>query len=207
MRNQKGISMIALIITIIVIIILAAIVIGSAVNTPEQANWAKFCGNYAEIQSAVASKTAEVYGEIALNPAINPKPSMEQIRAYVCTQNNPGDLHGPSATVADEYDTSSDPDGMIDWPRDGKTYLRFNVVAGKSNYIPILNNSNQLGIDGFTFEQDSWVINNKGLLFYAPGMTNPSDTTSDRVYYGPTSFGSVSDTFDISAISAPATSE
>jgi hypothetical protein len=41
MREKKGISLIALIITIIVIIILAAIVIGVALNTPESANRAK----------------------------------------------------------------------------------------------------------------------------------------------------------------------
>jgi hypothetical protein len=202
--------MIALIITIIVIIILAAIVIGSAVNTPEQANWAKFCGNYAEIQSAVASKTAEVYGEIALNTAINPKPSMEQIRAYVVTQVNPGDSYSPDPVDQDNYTGTSD--GMIDWPRNGKTgYIKFESVSGKPNYMPIKNESNQLEIDGFDFGDDDWVINNKGLLYYAPGMTNPSDTTADRVYYGPTAFGNVSDTFPIQAVSvsvpeAPSTS-
>ncbi len=85
MKNQKGISLIALIITIIVIIILAAIVIGSAVTTPEQANWAKFCGNYAEIQSSVSTKSAEAYGKYMLNTAIEAKPSMDQVLYNVVT--------------------------------------------------------------------------------------------------------------------------
>jgi hypothetical protein len=86
MKNQKGISLIALIITIIVIIILAAIVISSAVKTPESANWAKFCGNYSEIQSAVSTKTAEVYGKAMLDTSITVKPTMEQVLASVVSE-------------------------------------------------------------------------------------------------------------------------
>jgi type II secretory pathway pseudopilin PulG len=64
--KNKGISLIALIITIIVIIILAAIVIGVAMSTPESANKAKFLGDISEIQHDVAIKRAE-----NLTPAIN----------------------------------------------------------------------------------------------------------------------------------------
>lgn len=66
MKKQKGISLIALIITIIVIIILAAIVVASALNTPGQANWAKFTSDYSEIQNAVTAAYADVYGRYAL---------------------------------------------------------------------------------------------------------------------------------------------
>jgi type II secretory pathway pseudopilin PulG len=64
--QKRGISLIALIITIIVIIILAAIVIGVAMSTPESANKAKFLGDISEIQQDVAIKRAQ-----NLTPSIN----------------------------------------------------------------------------------------------------------------------------------------
>jgi Tfp pilus assembly major pilin PilA len=68
-RKQKGISLIALIITIIVIIILAAIVIGVALNTPENANRAKFASDISEVQHAVKVKLAENYNQFVTNPS------------------------------------------------------------------------------------------------------------------------------------------
>jgi Tfp pilus assembly major pilin PilA len=66
--QQNGISLIALIITIIVIIILAAIVIGVALNTPENANRAKFASDMSEVQHAVKVKLAENYNQFVTNP-------------------------------------------------------------------------------------------------------------------------------------------
>jgi type II secretory pathway pseudopilin PulG len=68
MKKQKGISLIALIITIIVIIILAAIVIGVAVKTPEKASLAKFSNDLTEIQQAVATKLADNHMQYVTNP-------------------------------------------------------------------------------------------------------------------------------------------
>jgi type II secretory pathway pseudopilin PulG len=68
MKQSKGISLIALIITIIVIIILAAIVIGVALNTPESANRARFASNMSEIQHAVKVKLADNYNQFITNP-------------------------------------------------------------------------------------------------------------------------------------------
>lgn len=66
MKNQKGISLIALIITIIVIIILAAIVITMSLKTPEQANFAKYCNAIGELQE----KVTVCYGEVFTNHTI-----------------------------------------------------------------------------------------------------------------------------------------
>ena len=52
-RNERGISLIALIITIIVIIILAAIVIGGVFKTPNDAKFANFCQEYDRVQTAI----------------------------------------------------------------------------------------------------------------------------------------------------------
>ena len=67
MKNERGISLIALIITIIVIIILAAIVIGSVLNAPDEANFAKYCQDYSEIQSAVSTQAAVLFGQKAVS--------------------------------------------------------------------------------------------------------------------------------------------
>jgi type II secretory pathway pseudopilin PulG len=66
--ENKGISLIALIITIIVIIILAAIIISSGLTTPESANRAKFASDLSEVQHAVKVKLAENYNQFITNP-------------------------------------------------------------------------------------------------------------------------------------------
>ena len=54
-KSNKGISLIALIITIIVIIILAAIVIGGVFNTPSQAKFSRWCNDVGSVQDAVVT--------------------------------------------------------------------------------------------------------------------------------------------------------
>jgi type II secretory pathway pseudopilin PulG len=156
MKNQKGISLIALIITIIVIIILAAIVIGSAVRTPESANWAKFCGNYSEIQSAVATQSAEIYGKLMLDPDVAAKPSLGQVRLYVVTQ-----AHSASAAW---------PDGVTA----GQTYPT-ELVGSATQTIDA--DANQLGLAGFDLGDD-WSIDKDGVLFYLAGVPNPNDNNA-----------------------------
>ena len=63
MKKERGISLIALIITIIVIIILASIAITSSLKTPQQAGYAKFCNDISTIQEKVAVRYTEVFGE------------------------------------------------------------------------------------------------------------------------------------------------
>ena len=66
-QNCHAISLIALIITIIVIIILAAVVIGSSLSTPEQANFARFSSDFSEIESQVKTTYATEYGKVAMS--------------------------------------------------------------------------------------------------------------------------------------------
>jgi type II secretory pathway pseudopilin PulG len=68
MKNQNGISLIALIITIIIIIVLAVLIIGSAVTTPEKASIAKFTNDITEIQQAVSTKVADNQMQYVTNP-------------------------------------------------------------------------------------------------------------------------------------------
>ncbi|MBO5142596.1 MAG: hypothetical protein J6C46_06305 [Clostridia bacterium] len=67
MKNQKGVSLIALIITIIVIIILAAIVMGSGGNTISQANYASFAQQFGEYADQVKVDAATVMAETGKN--------------------------------------------------------------------------------------------------------------------------------------------
>ena len=61
-KNERGISLIALVITIIVIIILAAIAFNSSTSTIGKANYSKFVSNISEVEQAINEKMIEVKG-------------------------------------------------------------------------------------------------------------------------------------------------
>ena len=61
-KNERGISLIALVITIIVIIILAAIAFNSSTSTIGKANYSKFVSNISEVEQAINEKMIEIKG-------------------------------------------------------------------------------------------------------------------------------------------------
>ena len=61
-NSERGISLIALVITIIVIIILAAIAFNSSTSTIGKANYSKFVSNISEVEQAINEKMIEVKG-------------------------------------------------------------------------------------------------------------------------------------------------
>lgn len=65
MKNQKGVSLIALVITIIVVIILAAIAFNSSTSTIEKANYSKFVTNIGEVRDAFKVAATTFKGEQA----------------------------------------------------------------------------------------------------------------------------------------------
>ena len=65
MKNQKGVSLIALVITIIVVIILAAIAFNSSTSTIEKANYSKFTTNIGEVRDAFKRAATEFKGDEA----------------------------------------------------------------------------------------------------------------------------------------------
>ncbi len=81
MKNQ-GISLISLIITIIVIIILAAIVIFTGLGTPDSANFAHFCQDVDNVQSAVLNRFADLK---AMHATANQTRTNEQIYYEIAT--------------------------------------------------------------------------------------------------------------------------
>ena len=66
-RDERGISLIALVITIIVVIILAAIAFNSSTSTIGRANYSKFVTNISEVQSAIRQKMVTVKGMMNAN--------------------------------------------------------------------------------------------------------------------------------------------
>ena len=91
MKNQNGISLIALIITIIVIIILAAIVIGGVFNTPNDAKFANFCQEYDRIQTAIQLKYYDLYQKYAIDASLQTLPTHYEIYNEVATGVKPGE--------------------------------------------------------------------------------------------------------------------
>ena len=69
MREEKGVSLIALVITIIVVIILAAIAFNSSTSTIARANYSKFVNNVSEVQGAMNQKAVLVKGMMAAGGA------------------------------------------------------------------------------------------------------------------------------------------
>ena len=67
LRDKKGVSLIALVITIIVVIILAAIAFNSSTTTIGKANYSKFVTNISEVQSAIRQKMITVKGTMMAN--------------------------------------------------------------------------------------------------------------------------------------------
>ena len=66
-KNKDGVSLIALVITIIVVIILAAIAFNSSTTTIGKANYSKFVTNISEVQNAIRQKMITVKGTMMAN--------------------------------------------------------------------------------------------------------------------------------------------
>ena len=61
-KNEEGVSLIALVITIIVVLILAAIAFNNSTSTIGKADYSKFVSNITEVQDAITQKAASVKG-------------------------------------------------------------------------------------------------------------------------------------------------
>ena len=66
-KNEKGVSLIALVITIIVVLILAAIAFNNSTSTIGKADYSKFVSNITEVQDAITQKAASVKGDAVSN--------------------------------------------------------------------------------------------------------------------------------------------
>jgi hypothetical protein len=160
LKVQKGVSMIALIITIIVIIILAAIVISAGVNTPEQANWARFCQDFSEIQLSVRTAYTSRMSDYSLGfgkEGIVHKPSKQAIYYEI------------ARGVLPDY---TNPTELLTYKGTGDTYIDFDAS-------PFLGITKPM----YAGVKDVWKISlNTGEIGYFPGMVNPTDS---KIYYTP----------------------
>lgn len=166
MRNNKGISLIALIITIIVIIILAAIVIGGVFNTPNDAKFANFCQEYDRVQTAVQLKYYELYQNYAIDGSLTEIPTHYEIYNEVATNTKATTLTGTSNIDADGWVKISNwanlcekPSGLVDDSKGNIWYLRLN--------------DGKLAYSGFEKEE--------GVMYYTPNVfASASGTTKVR---------------------------
>ncbi|MBQ9267195.1 MAG: hypothetical protein IJ217_02795 [Clostridia bacterium] len=106
-RSNKGISLIALIITIIVIIILAAIVIGGVFNTPNDAKFANFCQEYDRVQTAIQLKYYELYQKYAISVSTE-VPTHYEMYNEVATGTKADTLTGANNIDSDKWVTISE---------------------------------------------------------------------------------------------------
>ena len=63
-KSERGVSLIALVITIIVVLILAAIAFNNSTSTIGKANYSKFVSNISEVQDAIIQKALSVKGDM-----------------------------------------------------------------------------------------------------------------------------------------------
>ena len=97
-KCERGISLIALVITIIVIIILAAIAFNSSTSTIGKADYSKFVSNLSEVQDAITAKATEFKGN---SVAKGVQITDEQAYNYVAKGGKTEDDVLPSSRIAD----------------------------------------------------------------------------------------------------------
>ncbi len=140
MKKQKGISLIALIITIIVIIILAAIVIGGVFNTPAQAAFARFCNDISSVQESVNIAIYSAMGAVELQTSGEMR-SSSSIYRWVAT----GD---PTAITVDDI---IDGKHLVLIGANNKLTTKLPEYSGQNWYIDVDTGKVYLAPNGFTY--------------------------------------------------------
>lgn len=141
MKNQKGVSLIALVITIIVVIILAAIAFNSSTSTIEKANYSKFVSNIGEVRDAFKKSATEFKGDQA---AI-----------------------GNEITDAQAYNTVADGSGDILALKDLKQYTIIKEAKAKDSIgieLPVI----KVNTPGATNVKVTYAVTTDGEIFVWP---------------------------------------
>jgi hypothetical protein len=129
-------------------------------DSTEQASWeewAKFCGDYAEIQSTVSVRVAEEYGKQMIDDTIKYKPSYNEVQYYILTGKG--------------YDS------------DTKTWKTLTVSSDNLSVIAITS-GNRLELSNQSFDSGEWVVTMRdGLLLNTIGVINPDNNIN---YAAPT---------------------
>lgn len=167
--NSKGISLISLIITVIVIILLASITIFNGMNTPEQAQFAKFSTEVANLQEAVDNQYNKRYGDLVKRGATFTDP---EIYAWIAAGDaatssgwvtvTPGEasLHYGSTILSQDSDGND-----LEWQVKVITPNEKEVVE-----IDLKNNNLKTSIPNY--EDRTWKLNTKdGTVFIDPPVS------------------------------------
>jgi hypothetical protein len=122
-------------------------------------NWTNFCFEYADIQSTISIKVAELYGNFMLDVSITTKPRMNQVLHYVITGVG--------------YDA-----GKWTWTSMPLANEDINAVA--------ITSGNLLGLTDYSFTTGEWIVMNDCTLYNTLGVVNPYDATPNTKYATPT---------------------
>lgn len=204
MKNQKGVSLIALIITIIVIIILAAIVMQSSTGTVDEANFAGFAQEMGDYTSAVTTTAASIKADAAVEGVIINDAQKNYMLA--------NDIEAVNLVSGDKYYESKGKKvlGFMVPAETGNKYkmngtillsLGYDVAADQDE-IPayVIQDEDKALIDGYKANFDMYgdsngkethYVTSDGTVFTLPGFPQTQENRSIRYYITPTAYYTV----------------
>lgn len=179
MKNQKGVSLIALIITIIVIIILAAIVMGSGGNTISQANYASFAQQFGEYADNVKIDAATVMAETGKNGI-----TINNAQKFYLVANG-----GKTLTSGDGAFGFQLPVGYV-IPKSIKKALNLDLASNDvvaylipaDNKISGYENKTDLNFYGDSNGKEQHFVTSDGTVFTIPGFMEEQEDGSLKYY-------------------------
>ena len=199
MRNQKGVSLIALIITIIVIIILAAIVMQSSTGTIDEGNFAGFAQEIGDYTSAVTTSAASIKADAAVEGVI----INDAQKNYMLAKGYSAAELMSDATISGEVMGKMLPEGII-MPEsllrtlgyvsgDAVTYWEHRVVAYKIEDDRYIDGYNKQEFDfyGDSNGEEEHYVTSDGTVFTLPGFPRTQEDKSIRYFITPTAYYTV----------------
>lgn len=181
MKNQKGVSLIALIITIIVIIILAAIVMGSGGNTISQANYASFAQQFGEYADQVKIDAATVMAETGKNGK-----SINNAQKFYLVSNGYTDLKSGDGAFGYQlpvgYVIPESIQEALKLPEANKTTNDIVAYLITDNQINGYENKANLDFYGDSNGVEQHFVTSDGTVFTIPGFQEEQEDGSVKYY-------------------------
>lgn len=195
MKNQKGVSLIALIITIIVIIVLAAIVMQSSTGTVDEANFAGFAQEMGDYTSAVTTSAASVKADAA-------------VEGFIINDAQKNYMLATGIEASEITSGDTEVMGMIVPAKDGNKYqmtdtilrtLGYNTSDDKTEVAAYVIEDDEF-IDGYKTNFDMYgdsngpethYVTSDGTVFTLPGFPQTQEDRSIRYFITPTAYYTV----------------
>lgn len=178
MKNSKGVSLIALIITIIVIIILAAIVMNSSTDTVGNAQYARFAQEFGEFADQIALDAADIKSQTGIKGQI-----------INTAQNCYMVANGFTALSGDKIGGISGftmPVGYVLTDKQGSDSDNYMYVLQNLLHLDKSNDAGKTLVsgDGKVKAQVAYVINDGKITNYTKYGNNPTNGEASHEFYG-----------------------